>query len=88
MVHASGHRGAKKGRGAGGHCFPKDLAALRRHAHTSLGRDHRATQLLRALESANLDLLLGTSKDRDLLEGIYGTSALDRAVGKRPRKAM
>ncbi len=72
VVDSSGHRGAKKGRGAGGHCFPKDLAALRTfYAEREQGKKH-GTKLLTALEALNNELLVSTGKDLDLLEAIYG----------------
>ncbi len=79
VVDSSGHRGAKKGRGAGGHCFPKDLAALRSfYAQREAGKQH-GTKLLAALEALNNELLRSTGKDLDLLRGVYG----DKVVQKR-----
>jgi len=72
VVSSSGHRGAKSGRGAGGHCFPKDLAALRGFVQKLETSPKHRTQLLTALEELNNELLVGTHKDLDLLEGIYG----------------
>lgn len=63
----------KSGRGAGGHCFIKDFAALRnvfeeRIAETS------TLAVLHAIEQKNKELLRGTGKDLELLEGVYGKS--------------
>lgn len=63
----------KTGRGAGGHCFIKDFAALKglykARVSDSLGLD-----ILDALEKKNNTLLLESKKDLDLLEGVYGTN--------------
>ena len=61
----------KSGRGAGGHCFIKDFAALnkfyKKHVSDSKGR-----AVFRSLEQKNIDLLKSTNKDLDLLKGVYG----------------
>ena len=72
VIDSSGHPGAVAGRGAGGHCFPKDLAALR-ESYEALVQKESGTALLRSLETKNNELLRESSKDLDLLEGIYGT---------------
>jgi len=72
VIDSSGHAGAIAGRGAGGHCFPKDLAALR-ESYEALVQKESGTALLRSLETKNNELLRESSKDLDLLEGIYGT---------------
>ncbi|MBY0309576.1 hypothetical protein K2Q16_00285 [Patescibacteria group bacterium] len=69
---SSGHPGAVVGRGAGGHCFPKDLAALRQHYADVRPGDEEGVAVLRALEDKNNQLLRSTSKDLDLLKAIYG----------------
>lgn len=58
-------------RGAGGHCFIKDFAAFSR-LHEAIVSDERATALLRAFEEKNKALLKESSKDIDLLDGVYG----------------
>ncbi len=65
----------KSGRGAGGHCFIKDVAALRGEYSTKIGNE-AGTALLEAMERKNIELLRGTGKDLDLLEGVYGKSVL------------
>jgi UDP-glucose 6-dehydrogenase len=75
VVDSSGHRGAKRGRGAGGHCFPKDFSALRTFAQGVLGTSADVA-FLKAAEDANLHLLCGTDKDQDLLEEVYGVPRL------------
>lgn len=64
VVHASG-------RGAGGHCFIKDLEALIGHAE-KLGNDDSGLNALKALRDKNIDLLVSSKKDLDLLKGVYG----------------
>jgi UDPglucose 6-dehydrogenase len=72
VVDNSGHAGALAGRGAGGHCFPKDLAALRAFYADECPDDVAGALVLRALEEKNVALLRGSGKDLNLLEGIYG----------------
>jgi UDPglucose 6-dehydrogenase len=70
VVDTSG-TGTTAGRGAGGHCFPKDLQAFTdyfaQHAH-----DPAAQAVLTALRNYNNHLLTKSGKDLDLLEGNYG----------------
>lgn len=61
----------KTGRGAGGHCFIKDFAAFREIYEQKVG-DKPGIDVLKALEEKNIDLLLATNKDLDLLKGVYG----------------
>lgn len=61
----------KSGRGAGGHCFIKDFGALRKFFESHLD-DKKSMDVLRALEAKNIELLLSTHKDLDLLKGVYG----------------
>ncbi len=70
-VHKSGHPGARAGRGAGGHCFIKDFEAFRR-LYGSHVEDLSGRELLDAVVQKNIELLLGSGKDRDLLESVYG----------------
>ncbi len=72
VVHESGHPGAVSGRGAGGHCFPKDLAAWRQMYAELLPHDADGQTLLKAIEDKNVKLLVNSGKDQDLLEEIYG----------------
>lgn len=71
VVHES-RPGVQAGRGAGGHCFIKDMAALREHYERVLPDDTAGAKLFRALECKNNDLLLQSGKDIDLLKGVYG----------------
>lgn len=61
----------KSGRGAGGHCFIKDFAALRDLYAEQVG-DVAGTTVLMAMEQKNKTLLTESGKDLDLLKGIYG----------------
>lgn len=65
----------KGGRGAGGHCFIKDFAALRDSYEREVPEDKEGAALLRAFEKKNNQLLQDSGKDIDLLEGVYGESA-------------
>lgn len=81
-IHVSGHPGAHLGRGAGGHCFIKDFAALRMEYEHSVPGDKMGIAVLRALEDKNVQLLLDSEKDLDLLKGVYG----DDVEGRRSQK--
>jgi UDP-glucose 6-dehydrogenase len=72
VLDSSGHPGAVVGRGAGGHCFPKDWAALRAVYESQCASDAAGAALLRAVEAKNNALLRDSHKDLDLLYGIYG----------------
>lgn len=71
----------KSGRGAGGGCFIKDMAAARGMYEVLLPKDKKSSALLRAMEAKNIELLTATKKDLDLLAGVYGKKVL--ASGKR-----
>lgn len=73
VVHESGHGGGAA-RGAGGHCFIKDFAAIRELHDKILQTDKGGNKTLRAIEEKNIDLLRESTKDLDLLEGVYGKS--------------
>lgn len=70
-VHQSGH-GGRAARGAGGHCFIKDFEAMRRLYEEKVTNDPLGAHLLAALAAKNLDLLLTSQKDLDLIKGVYG----------------
>lgn len=63
-VHSSG-------RGAGGHCFIKDMEAFRQ-LYQIVEPDALGNTILRALVEKNIDLLVTSQKDLDLLQGVYG----------------
>ncbi len=70
-VHASGVS-THSGRGAGGHCFPKDFEALLQE-HRKVMKDEKGLAVLRSLRDKNNELLISSGKDIDLLTDIYGT---------------
>lgn len=70
-VHQSGHPGAVHGRGAGGHCFIKDMAAFRSFYEKNV-QDDKGLSVFRALEQKNIQLLTATNKDTNLLKDVYG----------------
>jgi UDP-glucose 6-dehydrogenase len=59
------------GRGAGGHCFIKDFEIFRQ-AYMELVGDKHGSQLVNALRDKNIELLKGSNKDKELVEGVYG----------------
>lgn len=61
----------KSGRGAGGHCFIKDFEAFR-HLYDHYAKDTPGSSVLRAQAEKNIQLLLDSRKDVDLLEAVYG----------------
>ena len=67
---ASGHT-EKVGRGAGGHCFIKDLEAFRRQ-YAEVVEDAKGDELLRSIVKKNNQLLVDSEKDLDLLAHVYG----------------
>ncbi len=69
-VHASGHS-ALPGRGAGGHCFIKDFAAFRQFYERTV-TDEKGSKILASLEEKNIDLLVSSKKDLDLLCEVFG----------------
>ncbi len=77
VLHDSGHRGARKGRGAGGVCFIKDVAALT-EIYSKKVKDKHGLALLRALIEKNIDLLVKSRKDLELLEGVHSKAAIAR----------
>ncbi len=61
------------GRGAGGHCFIKDFAALRGLYEQEVA-DALGAAVFSAIEKKNISLLKESHKDLDLLKGVYGDS--------------
>lgn len=59
------------GRGAGGHCFIKDFEAFR-HMYDKFTSDETGSDILAALAYKNMQLLVESKKDIDLLTGVYG----------------
>jgi len=71
------------GRGAGGFCFIKDLAALREAYETRIPEDVTGRALLAALEEKNINLLVDSGKDIELVEGVYGAGVVAARRGSR-----
>ena len=68
-VHVSGHA-TKPGRGAGGHCFPKDFEALLQF-YKNVVKDEKGLKVLESLRDKNIELLKNSGKDADILKGVY-----------------
>lgn len=62
----------KSGRGAGGHCFIKDMAAFRHLYEKLVPEDSLGVEVFKILEKKNVSLLKATKKDQELVEGVYG----------------
>lgn len=62
----------KSGRGAGGHCFIKDMAAFRHLYEKLVPEDSLGVEVFKILEKKNVSLLKATNKDQELVEGVYG----------------
>lgn len=71
-VHQHQHMGKASARGAGGHCFPKDLAAFRQVYERLCPQDQDGRLMLTAIEKKNMQLMLDSGKDPQILQGIYG----------------
>ena len=65
------------GRGAGGHCFIKDFAAFTQLYKKEIGDDF-GVKVLESLQNKNIDLLVKSNKDLDLLKGVYGEEAIKK----------
>ncbi len=59
------------GRGAGGYCLIKDLAAFNDFYALNVDDDMGA-QMLKSFQEKNIQLLKDTGKDTDLLKGVHG----------------
>ncbi len=62
----------KSGRGAGGNCFIKDMAAFTRMYRELRKDDVAGIAVLSAMEKKNLELLASSHKDEQLVKGVYG----------------
>lgn len=65
------------GRGAGGHCFIKDFSAFKEIYEKHIG-DEKGMSLLKAMEDKNIELLVKSGKDLDLLAGVYGEDIFNK----------
>lgn len=77
VFHKSNSLSQKAGRGAGGHCFIKDSSAFE-EMHKRIVKDPLGSKVLEALRDKNIELLLKSGKDTDLLTGVYGEYIKDR----------
>jgi len=66
----------KTGRGAGGHCFIKDFSAFSKMYQKLVG-DEFGMKVLAGLKDKNIDLLVKSNKDLDLLKGVYGKDIIN-----------
>ncbi len=66
----------KGGRGAGGNCFVKDMAAFRYLYEGLVSEDTNGLSVLRALEKKNIELLNKTGKSQEIVKGVYGEEAI------------
>jgi len=67
----------KAGRGAGGNCFIKDFAAFSKLYENEVG-DEFGLKVLEGIKDKNIDLLIESGKDLDLLAGVYGEGVVAR----------
>jgi len=72
----------KNGRGAGGHCFIKDFAAFASLYDEAVSNDY-GRSVLNSLRDENIELLLKSGKDLDLLRGVYGEVFLEKFKDKK-----
>lgn len=61
----------KSGRGAGGHCFIKDMQAFIDLYKEEVG-DDMGMKILHSIVSKNIEYLTNSNKDLDLLDNVYG----------------
>ncbi|MDC1205278.1 hypothetical protein N8083_00315 [Candidatus Pacebacteria bacterium] len=64
------------GRGAGGHCFIKDFEAFR-ETYDAVVNDTFGSAVLQAQAQKNIQLLMESGKNIDLLEGVYGSKLIE-----------
>jgi len=62
----------KTGRGAGGNCFIKDFAAFAQMYKKLNPKDKKGNDFLEKAQEKNIELLLQSKKDIELLKGVYG----------------
>lgn len=75
----------KKGRGAGGNCFIKDFEAFIEFFRATMP-DPIGLKVLEAIRDKNINLLVSTGKDVDLLKGVYGTVENVNKTARVPKK--
>jgi UDPglucose 6-dehydrogenase len=62
----------KSGRGAGGGCFVKDMAAFRERYEDLFPDDKEGIHVLKSLETKNIKLLKESNKDLSIVSDVYG----------------
>ncbi|MDQ5893192.1 MAG: UDPglucose 6-dehydrogenase [Patescibacteria group bacterium] len=67
----------KKGRGAGGHCFIKDFEAFIEIAKKSRIKGV-SIKMLEAIRNSNVELLVSSGKDIELVKGVYDKKFLSK----------
>jgi len=72
----------KTGRGAGGHCFIKDFAVFSKMYRELVGNE-LGLKVLAGLKDKNIDLLVQSNKDLDLLKGVYGEDFINKKIKKK-----
>lgn len=74
----------KSGRGAGGACFIKDFEALARMYRDVVG-DPLGEKIFDSLTEKNIELLVSSHKDLDLLKGVHGDDVVETRKPPRSR---
>lgn len=69
VIHSSGVSN-ESGRGAGGHCFPKDFEALLQFYKQQV-RDEKGLHVLESIRDKNIELLKESGKDAEILKEVY-----------------
>lgn len=69
----------KSGRGAGGHCFIKDYSSFVEDFIKMRQNDTITRDLLKEVERKNLELLIDSKKDLDILRSVYGNAVIEGA---------
>jgi nucleotide sugar dehydrogenase len=67
----------KGGRGAGGECLIKDFQAFLEMYKEKIG-DKKGIEILESIRDKNLELLIGSGKNLDLLKGVYGEEVVNK----------
>lgn len=69
----------KTGRGAGGHCFIKDFRALETLYAEKVPEDMLGKEVFTSLGKKNVELLISSNKDINLVEGVYGKRVINKS---------
>ena len=69
------------GRGAGGHCFIKDFAAFE-NFYNECTKDEKGVKFLEGTAKKNIDLLVKSGKDINILMGVYGEEVINELQDK------